>query len=161
MFERESMLNRLLVESFKLLIADIPADRLYEPAPGNGHPPVWVLGHLAICAELGQKYCGGTITHPEWLKVFGPGSPDQIEDAGMYSKEEFTTTIIEGYSALAELARNADEATLAGPHGVPLLEGTPVQTAGDLVAHLLTSHLSFHLAQLSGWRRAAGHSPLF
>jgi hypothetical protein len=161
MFERESMLNTLLVESFKMLIADIPADRICEPAPGNGHPPVWVLGHLAICAELGQKYCGGTIIHPEWLKVFGPGSADQIEDTGKYSKEEFADVIIHGYPALAELARDADDSLLAGPHGVPLLEGTPVQTSGDLVAHLLTSHLAFHLAQLSGWRRAAGHGPLF
>jgi len=161
MFERESTLNSLLVESFKMLIADIPADRIYEPAPGNGHPPVWVLGHLAICAELGQKYCGGTITHPEWLKAFGPGSSDQIEDTGDYSKEEFSTVITEGYPAFAQMAREADEASLAGPHAVPLLEGTPIQTAGDLVAHLLTSHLAFHLAQLSGWRRAAGHGPLF
>lgn len=161
MFERESKLNSLLVESFRMLIADIPADRIYEAAPGNGHPPVWVLGHLAICAELGQKYCGGTIKHPEWLKAFGPGSSDQIEDTGDYSKEEFSTVIIEGYPAFARMACEADESTLAGPHGVPLLEGTPIQTAGDLVAHLLTSHLSFHLAQLSGWRRAAGHGPLF
>ncbi len=161
MFERESMLNRLLVESFKMLVADIPADRIYEAAPGNGHPPVWVMGHLAICAELGQKYCGGAIAHPEWLKTFGPGSTDQIEDTGDYSKEQFSAVITEGYPALAQMAREADESALSGPHGVPLLEGTPIQTAGDLVAHLLTSHLSFHLAQLSGWRRAAGHGPLF
>jgi len=161
MFERESMLNTLLVESFKMLISDIPADRIYEPAPGNGHPPVWILGHLAICAELGQKYCGGSITHPEWLQAFGPGSSNQIEDTGKYSQEELAGIIIEGYPAFAEMARNTDEAALSGPHGIALLEATPVQTAGDLVAHLLTSHLSFHLAQLSGWRRAAGHAPLF
>ena len=161
MFERESMLNRTLLESFKAIIPDIPADRIYEPAPGNGHPPVWVMGHLAICAEIGQKYCGGSVAHPAWLKLFGPGSSNKVEDTGELSKDELVTAILESYSTFAEMARNADKSTLAGPHGVPLLEGTPVETAGDLVAHLLTSHLSFHLAQLSGWRRAAGHGPLF
>ncbi len=160
MFETESMLNGLLVEQFTMLVKDIPADRIYEPGPGNGHPPVWVLGHLALCAEFGQNHCGGSLTHPEWMEAFGPGSSDQMEDTGQFSKDELVAGVVEGYPLFAELARNADSETLSKPHGVPLLEATPLNTVGDLVSHLLTSHFAFHLAQLSGWRRAAGHAPL-
>lgn len=160
MFEREITLNTMLIEGFKAVIKDIPDNEIYQPAPGNGHPPVWVLGHLAICAELGQKHCGGSIAHMEWLRIFGPGSSDEIEDTGQFTKRDLAGAVIEGYGTLAELARNTDEASMSAPHGVALLEATPIQTVGDLVAHLLTSHFSFHWAQLSGWRRAAGHGPL-
>lgn len=161
MFERECMLNEFLIEGFRATVRDIPAERLYERAPGNGHPPVWVPGHLAICSELGQKLCGGAWAHQEWLRTFGPGSSDEIEDTGQFTKPQLTQIITEGYPVFAELTCKADESALAGPHGISLLEGLRVQTVGDVVAHLLTSHFAFHLAQLSGWRRAAGHAHLF
>ena len=116
---------------------------------------------MEFSSELGQKFCGGAIVHEEWLRTFGPGSSDKIEDTGEFTKPQLTELITEGYPVFRELAREADESALSGPHGISLLEGSSVQTAGDVVAHLLTSHFAFHLAQLSGWRRAAGHAHLF
>ena len=161
MFESEIKLNQFHVRGFQAVVADIPADRLNERAPGNGHPPVWVLGHLAICAELGQKLCGGTIEHMAWLPAFGPGSSDEITDEGRYSKDEFMSVITNGYPKLAELAANASADVLDQPHGVELLNGSALVTVGDVLSHLLSSHFAFHIAQLSAWRRAAGHSALF
>lgn len=161
MFERESLLNQFLLDGFKAIVKDIPAERMYEPAPGHGHPPVWILGHLAICAELGQKLCGNSIAHPDWLQTFGPGSSDNIADTGEFQLVELAGAIVEGYPVFAELAGETNASDLSASHGVALLEGSRIETVGDLISHLLTTHFSFHLAQLSGWRRAAGHPPLF
>lgn len=160
MFETEIKLYRFLKNAFDATVADVPQERIFERAPGGGHPPVWILGHLAVCGELGEKLCGGDLTHPRWLVLFGPGSSDEIT-SGDYSVEELATAITDTYERFIALAVQADADHLAQPHGVELLEGSPVATIGDLVAHLLSTHFSFHLAQLSGWRRAAGHSHLF
>ena len=62
---------------------------------------------------------------------------------------------------LCQAAANADAEALAAPNEIELLEGSPLVTRGDLLSHLLTTHFSFHVAQLSAWRRAAGHAHLF
>ena len=78
-----------------------------------------------------------------------------------YSKDDFVKMTLEGYPRMSEAIRNASEEQLSAAHGIRLLDGTPTQTTGELMAHLLTSHFAFHLAQLSGWRRASGKGPLF
>jgi hypothetical protein len=58
MFEMETTLNQFVLQGFEKIFADIPEDRLNERPPGNGHPPLWVLDHLAICAEMGGTLPG-------------------------------------------------------------------------------------------------------
>ncbi|QDT09991.1 DinB family protein [Planctomycetes bacterium K23_9] len=161
MSNRDTQLNRFLLDSYQQIVADIPAERLGEPAPGGGHPPVWVLGHLAICAELGLASFGDEMAHPEWLEKFGPGSSDQIQNADEYSFDVFDQVILEGYPKLAKACAEASSDDMSVPHGIDFLEGGAIATRGDLMSHLLTSHFGFHLAQLSHWRRAAGNAPLF
>ena len=160
MAARESKLNRFLLGYLDMVTADIPTERLAERAPGGGHPPIWVLGHLAICAEMGQQALGGVMVHPDWVAKFGPGSSDDITDADGCTKDELVAMIKQGYVQLGEMFAAADEEHLAKPHGLAILDGTPIETIADIVAHLLTTHFSFHLAQLSGWRRGAGLGPL-
>jgi len=161
MFEQEIKLNQFVMTSFNQVVADIPKDRVNERPAGNGHPPLWVLGHLAICVELGHLMLGTPIKTTEWMPVFGPGSSDTVEDPETYDAADLITKINEGYAGLCKAAASADAAALAEPNGVDLLDGSPLVTRGDLVSHLLTTHFAFHVAQLSAWRRAAGHGPLF
>ena len=161
MFETETTLNSFLISGLQKVMADIPEDRINERAPGNGHPPLWVLGHLALVAEMGEKMLGGSIQHMSWIPVFGPGSPDDVPEPEKYSRSEMIDLIVTAYPRLCTTAQNADQSILSQPHGVELLADTEIVTVGDLIAHILTSHVAFHLAQLSTWRRAAGHGPLF
>ena len=161
MSNRDEQINRFLLDAFQQVLADVPESRIGEPAPGGGHPPVWILGHLAICAELGLANFGIEMKHPHWVEIFGPGSSDKIANADEYSIGEFQDVILSGYPRLADECSNADDQHMNVPHGLALLDGTSIQTRGDLLTHLLTSHFSFHLAQLSHWRRASGHGPLF
>ena len=117
--------------------------------------------HVAITAELGLRLFGGTISHVPWLKFFGPGSSDQIAHDGLFTKDQLVTAITSGYQQLRELAAQADPERMEQPHGAEILKGTPIQTKGQLVAHLLSSHFGFHASQLSSCRRAEGHQALF
>ena len=161
MYEHEITVNKFLLGGLDAVLADIPNERVYDRAPGNGHQPIWVLGHLAICAELGHSLLGQPIAHEQWLPKFGPGSPDEVAPDAAWAPADLITATHTGYARLQELAANADASALDRPHGIDLLDGTPIENVGQLVSHLLSSHFSFHLAQLSGWRRAAGHGPLF
>ncbi len=161
MYEQEIKLNQFVMISFDQVMADIPKDRINERAAGSGHPPLWVLGHLAICAELGHLMLGTPIRTTEWMPVFGPGSSDEIENPDSYDAADLITQVKDGYAGLCRAAANGDAEALAAPHEVALLDGSPLVSRGDLLSHLLTTHFAFHVAQLSAWRRAAGHEPLF
>ena len=45
---------------------------------------------------------------------------------------------------------------MRAPHAVKVLEGTPIETLGQCISHLLTSHFGFHLSQLSSCRPRGG-----
>jgi hypothetical protein len=161
MFETEIAINEFLMAQFVKIVADLPDDSLFVPAAGHGHPPVWILGHLAIAGEMGQRQLGGKVTHLEWLRLFGPGSTDQVEPRDDLKREDLGLIVVETYRELRNLSANATEATVARPHGVKLFEGTSIRTVQHAVAMVLTNHFGFHLAQLSSCRRVNGQGPLF
>ena len=161
MFEREITINEFLIGSFNKVIVDIPEETFFQNSVGHEHSPVWILGHLAIVGELGQRLLGGRMSHSDWMRPFGPGSVDKIAPCEEFRKANMTSILTDAYDSLRSLALTANEETVSQAHQVALLEGTPIKTVGDLVTHLLTSHFSFHLAQLSSCRRAAGLSCLY
>ncbi len=161
MFEREIKINQFIVTHFEKIVADISEQAMFQPSPGHGHPPVWIMGHLAICGEIGQKYLGGVISHHPWLEIFGPGSIDTMVDDGTLGKHELAIGVVDAYAKFREMAVNANLDTLQGPHGIPFFRGTPIETVADCLSLLLTNHFAFHLAQLSSCRRSAGFPHLF
>lgn len=161
MFQREIVLNRFLVASLQRVMEDIPRDQLRAPGPGNGHPPLWVLGHLGVVGEGAFKVTGGTPLHPEWGPIFGPGSQDQVAQPERFDRMDWVDWIAKTYRQLQDRVNQVPELVLAKPHGLKILDDSGIETVGDLLAHILTSHFSFHLSQISAWRRAAGHRFLF
>lgn len=161
MFEREIAVNHHLLEFFGKVANDVPEDSLFHPSVGHGHPPIWILGHLAICAEMGQSILGGTVSHPEWISQFGPASTDIISPGESLSKNQMVATVTESYRQLRTAAGSAKESSMSLPHHLAIFQGSPIKTIGDCITLLLTSHFGFHLAQLSSCRRTAGFGPLF
>jgi hypothetical protein len=142
------------------IVAEMTADDLRR---GNGaaNPPGWILGHLAIVAD----YAGPMLKRPRqcpaaWHKAFGPGS-DPHAELPAQSATEWMQSIRNNYEGILAALSQADEAVLAEPHGSSLLAGTRIETKGQLLSHLLTTHLATHIGQLSAWRRSQGYLPLF
>ena len=161
MFEREALLNQMFINYIEMLANDVTDENLNTRPVETGHTPLWILGHVAICAELGIKMLGGDFEHRQWLPAFAPGTKDEFTSSDGYSRDEFLSSIKSSYAQLSEMAQSADDEVLNQPHGVELLNDTVLNTVGDVVAHLLTTHMAFHAAQLSAWRQASGHKYLF
>ena len=161
MFAREIALNEFLLAYFDKVVADIPAAGFLQRGAGGGHPPLWIVGHLAAVAEMATQLAGGEEPlHPEWLQAFGPRSNDEIVNPEQYDRETLLAAVRQGYRRLQQMVEQMSPESIARPHPLPILKGTPIATVGDLLAHVLTSHFALHLGQLSAWRRAAGHAPL-
>lgn len=161
MFESDCNVCGFMTQYSLRALADIDESKLdHQPLPGV-NPPRWILGHLAISSDYALQAMGGPMRCPkEWHKRFGPGSPP-ISDGPKPSKEELIEAVISGYAAACAASCNADPAVMARPHSAAILKDTPIKTIGDLVTHLLTTHIAFHLGQLSAWRRQIGRSPLY
>ncbi len=160
MLLREVAINEYQLGMFDKIVMDIGDDSLFLPAAGHGHPPVWILGHLAICAELGQRHLGGVLVHPEWVPLFCTGSSDAVEPDAALDITNLSRAVTDGYKELQSLASSQSDEFLLREHGVAGLSGTPIKTVADAIATLLTNHFGFHLSQLSSCRRSAGHQAL-
>lgn len=155
-------INQFQLAGFQKIAADIPDAVLFEPAAGHQHPPIWVMGHLAVTGEMGQQALGGSLTHPQWMSLFAPGSSGEVAADPALTKQAMIEAVTNAYTQLQKMA--LDDATpelLSQPHGVGLFDGTPIKNVGDVITLLLTNHFGFHLAQLSSCRREAGFGPLF
>ena len=125
-----------------------------EPQPG-AKTAGWLIGHLDVTGDFARRLCG---SHPlcprEWRAAFNPGtrpSTNAADDPGMQILRENFLTV---YSDLLVVASNADQELLAirNPFEPARVD---FATAGDFVAYLMSSHLAYHLGQLSGWYAAA------
>jgi uncharacterized damage-inducible protein DinB len=95
-----------------------------------------------------------------WHVDFAPGStPLQMHDPAP-TKEELMAAIRAGHQRVTEAAQKVTAEQLAGPHPVKLLAGTPIETMGDFISHLMNTHEGLHLGQLSMWRRMTGRKPM-
>jgi hypothetical protein len=161
MFDNEIVLNQLMLKQFETIMADLPAETLFMPGQGHGHPPAWILGHLAIVGEMGQTFLGGELTHPFWVQAFGPGSNDEVQPDDGLKRDALIAANVTAYETLRNMAAQATPEVLEKPHGIDLFDGTPVQTVSHAIALLLTNHFGFHLAQLSSCRRDLGLPAIF
>ena len=157
MMRRECTLYGFTMHYLRLLVEGIDdAQMAVQPAPQINHP-AWLLGHLAIAADYVPLVLGEKMSLPEaWHKqLFGPGSLPTTERDRYPSKAELVASLERLYERNLQLVAAAPEATLAAPHKIefflPLLP-----TVGDMVAHLMSTHVAFHLGQLSTWRRLMG-----
>lgn len=163
MFEREARLHDFVLAYYRRVVEGIDDARLAEiPAPGL-KPPVWMLGHLAIANDYALDILGRARVCPEhWHADFGPGSVPLEGKGPSPSRAELVSAFERGHGAVREALPSANPEAMAAPNPLPmpfLQENLP--TVGDLLAHLLTTHASFHLGQISTWRRASGLPEVF
>jgi hypothetical protein len=156
MYAHELKLFAFHHESAHLLTDPLPADRFAEqPAAGVNHP-AWIVGHLAIAADFGLKFCGArTVCPAGWSGLFAPGTTPKA-DPGLYPpKAELLAVYDLAHDRLTAAVPHADPAALTGPQPLAFLR-PHIATVGDLLSHILSTHEAFHLGQLSTWRRVLG-----
>jgi len=144
------------------LIDAIPEPDLDSTFGAGSHSARWILAHLAISVDYGFKQLDMPLAAPkEWHAVYGPGSDPESHAKIRPSKAELLRFIDDNYLKLCIVSLDADKAKMLAAHTVPLLYDTPIKSKGELLCHILTTHFSSHVGQLSSWRRLVGLPPLF
>lgn len=162
MFAQESTLFRFMQGYLEKVVADFSDDDLTKPTPGAVNPPAYVLGHLAICNDFSLQLLGKPTVCPRaWMVAFGPGSSPDAMKIPYPSRMDLLDALRRGHEQVLAAVVDADPAAMAAPHAVAIFAGTPIQTIGDVVSLLMTTHFSLHIGQLSLMRRQTGRAPLF
>lgn len=156
MLELEIRLFQLSLGYARKLVWDIePTQFALQNAPGMNHPD-WIIGHLATVADMGARLLGEEVQLPEdWPGRFGPGSKVSPHLVDYPSKDELLDAFETTSARLADLVANASEKRLQLDQPTPFFRDQ-LPTIGDLIAHILTTHIMLHLGQLSAWRRLNG-----
>lgn len=156
MFERESKLCAFAIEYCRKLMRDIPDEKLaIQPASGMNHP-AWVMGHLAVVADMALKMLGQPAKCPrEWRALFGMGAQPSTDRALYPSCEVLLKAVESGYRAIIVAVQQAPAELVDAPHSAPFFKEELPQV-GDLLGHIMTTHFTMHLGQVSAWRRTQG-----
>jgi len=138
------------------LVADLRPDQMaLQPAAGMNHP-AWVLGHLALTADmLGGMLGCEPLCPPEWQTLFGMDSTPSDDPAAYPSRDELLTTLEKAHTAIAAAVERLPEDRWGEPTPLEAVRGF-LPTFGDAIVFVTTSHEMMHLGQLSAWRRVAG-----
>lgn len=162
MFDSETALNAFLLGYLRQSTADLQDGRLDDVPIDGFHSARWLLTHLAICADMGLVLLGQPKECPNaWHVAYGPKTAGTSHEKIRPSKDDLLCSIDSLYPKVAMVAQSADPQLLDQPHPLQLLKGTPIQTNGQLISHLLTTHFAVHLGQLSAIRRQMGIPHLF
>ena len=119
----------------------------------------WLVGHLAVTGDFARHLCGSPPLCPrEWRAAFNPGSKPSHDAADYPPMDRLCEVAHAVYADLCTIAPAADPARLATPNPYESARAD-FPTAGDFVAYLMSSHLAYHLGQLTAWCAAAGVRP--
>lgn len=161
MFERELTLYKFNLNYLRLLTSDIAESEMGATPFAGANPPVWILGHLATATDYAARLLGLERACPrEWHVKFAPGTKPSDLQPPLPTKAELLTAIENGHRRVSEAAPGATPEAMSQPHAIELLKPTNLKTNGDVLAHLMCTHIAFHLAQLSACRRNSGKGPI-
>lgn len=137
------------------MIEDFPSEEFDRPR-GDANSAKWIAGHLALGMDFGLNILGRpTEEIGKLMPTYGPGSPGgAIGDDGRTQQslvDHFRST----GDQLKEAVLAASDEQLKRPNETPFL-AEELPTAGDLLAHVFTTHIAMHMGQLSQMRREMG-----
>lgn len=151
------------------LLSDIPDDKFATFARvGNGmihsNHPAFVCGHLSlyapkILADLGLD--NASIQPPDSYQTLFSKDAQCEDDADRKrypAAEELRTTLIDGYTAVANALQQADDEIFLGENPNEVMRGK-FPTTGAMHGFYVGGHFMIHMGQVSAWRRAIGMSP--
>jgi hypothetical protein len=152
-----------LLNSYALALGDVrgAVEELDEEAmvrqfPGIPNHPTWTIGHLVYSAEaVGGELGLAPWLPPSWMALFGTGSIPQSTASAYPSRAELLSALTDAEARITRALAALSPEALSTP--LPDVRYRSIfPTVGHAAIHVLSGHTSFHLGQLSLWRRAAG-----
>ena len=151
---------KLNLDYLRLLIADVPDERLAEQPGGAVNHPLWTIGHLVYAAQMiGTETGLPTWLSDDWPARYGTGSVPSNERSVYPSKDGALSELADAERRLKEHLQALGDGAMQQPlPDVRYRDMFP--TVGHAVTHVLIAHTAAHVGQLIVWRRQAGFPPL-
>lgn len=124
--------------------------------------PAFVYGHLSLYPARLSGFLGidaSAFAAPAaWTDLFKAGSEckDDPEHTIYPKKDVLTAAFQKGYTGFLEAFAKIDDAVLLQPHPDEAIRTKFFPTLGAASIFMLTSHVTFHVGQISTWRRCYG-----
>jgi hypothetical protein len=139
-----------------MLVNDIDPATFADRLGTTINHPAFVLGHCAYYAGVCVTMLGGSVCFGEHEAAVFDMNAECLDDAARYpSKDECIAHFTDRCNMAADFLASCDAEVLERS-----AEGTPFDgrfsTLGQVAAFMLIGHPSFHLGQISAWRRVAG-----
>ena len=135
------------------MMETIPSERCTDLAGTSKHP-AWLIGHLALAADLMHMLAGGEMKYPQWTELYKPGSEPKADRSLYPTKDELMSILAERHGVLTERVSQMTQADFE--RVLPKEEYRSFfPTVGHAAVYFLASHEMYHLGQLSIWRNAA------
>ncbi len=137
-------------------VADVSAaDMVAQPAGIVNHP-AWTVGHLTLTTQQ----LGATVGILPWLPHdfaprYGTGSVPVADPERYESRETALAMLADAQERMAAAVRSLDEAHLSTEFPDSAYREI-FPTIRHALTQVLVGHTTYHVAQLSLWRRAMG-----
>ncbi len=152
-----------LLNSYALVLADVRAavdeladEQMVRKFPGIPNHPAWTVGHLVYSAQaIGGEFGLAPWLPPSWIALFRTGSTPWPAADAYPSRSALLSALADAQARITNSLGSLGPEALTAP-----LPDTRYRshfpTVGHAAVHILCGHTSYHLGQLSLWRRAAG-----
>jgi hypothetical protein len=139
-----------LADAEKLIARLDDSHRALEPHRG-AKTAGWLLGHLATTGDFARRLCGGRpICPPAWRDTFKPGTQPSTNPDDYPTMSELGEAVRNVYGDLATRIPEVEPAVFAASNPYEVARAR-FPTTGEFVAYLASSHLAYHVGQLSTW----------
>ncbi len=143
------------------LVGDIPPEHFVsQPAPGRTmNHPAWIFCHLNVYASIVASLLRGEPFEDPLGKPYARGSTVSPRLSDYPEPREVVAAFERLHDDAAGSLDTAGADRFSAATPVERLR-TMSPTVGELLVMLMVKHESFHLGQLSAWRRAMGMAPV-
>lgn len=149
----------MLADFGTMLAADIDPEKFADRCGTSINHPAFTLGHCTYYLGFAANALGGSIAlAPDEERLYAMGV-ECVDTPGTYpSKDEVLATYTARCTEVADFLASCDDAAFEAPNEDGPFAGR-FDSMGQVAAFMVLGHTSFHLGQLSGWRRAVGMGP--
>ncbi|MAT80394.1 MAG: hypothetical protein CMJ29_03550 [Phycisphaerae bacterium] len=148
---------RFLMNMAKPLVSDIDAQRFSDSCDTTINHPAFVLGHCAYYVGYCMQMLGSDIELPDsHTDLYQHGAECMHMHDGYDDKESAIAHFMERLETAASFVEGLDDSVFARSTEGTFFEDRMPNMA-TVANFMMVAHVTFHLGQVSGWRRVAGY----
>lgn len=142
-----------------MLAADVDPEQFADRCGTSINHPAFVLGHCTYYLGVAANLLGGSIDFaPDEERLYAM-EVECVDTPGTYpSKDDVLAHYTARCNEVAAFLESCSDEAFEEPNTEGPFAGR-FDTKGQVAAFMVLSHTSFHLGQISGWRRAVGMGP--